>query len=117
MAFTPDQTAPDNRSSALAPLARLPAAGCEHDFAGPNNQIADKLRQAADILAAQGADMFRVAAYRRASDSVRALDTDLGTIAEKGGRGALEEIPASASRSPARSPRCWPPAGGPSSIT
>ena len=37
--------------------------------------------------------MFRIAAYRRAADSVRALDTDLGTIAEKGGRAALEAIP------------------------
>jgi DNA polymerase/3'-5' exonuclease PolX len=34
-------------------------------------QIADKLGQAADILAAQGADPFRIAAYRRAADSIR----------------------------------------------
>jgi hypothetical protein len=86
MAFTPDQTAPDSGSSALGPLTRPPATRREHDFAEPNDQIADKLRQAADILAAQGADVFRVAAYRRASDSVRASDNDLGTIAEKGGR-------------------------------
>jgi hypothetical protein len=59
----------------------------------PNNQIADKLRQAADILAAQGADAFRIAAYRRAADSLRALDNDLGIMAEKGGRAALEAIP------------------------
>jgi ribosomal protein S13 len=93
MAFTPDQTAPGNGSNALGSRSRLIAAGCQHDFAGPNTQIADKIRQAADILAAQGADVFRVAAYRRASDSVRALDTDLGTIAERDGRAALEAIP------------------------
>jgi hypothetical protein len=65
----------------------------EHDFAGPNSQIADKLRQAADILTAQGADPFRVTAYRRAAESIRGLKTDLTTITEKGGRKALEEIP------------------------
>jgi hypothetical protein len=65
----------------------------KYDFIGPNNQIADKLRQASDILAAQGADPFRIAAYRRAAESIRGLETDLGTIAEKGGRKAIEAIP------------------------
>ena len=58
-----------------------------------NAQIADKLRQAADILAAQGADPFRVAAYRRAADSVLALTRDLGILVARGGRKALEAIP------------------------
>jgi len=90
MAFTPDQTAPDNGSSALGPQSRSIPVEREHHFAGPNNQIADKLRQASDILAVQEADPFRIAAYRRATDSVRALNDDLGTVAEKGGRKALE---------------------------
>jgi len=93
MAFTPDQTVPDSGSSELRPQSRSIRIGREHDFAGPNDQIADKLRQAADILAAQGADPFRIAAYRRAAESVLALNTDLGAIAEGGGRGALEAIP------------------------
>ena len=58
-----------------------------------NAQIADKLRQAADILAAQGADPFRVAAYRRAADSVLALTRDLAIVVARGGRKALEAIP------------------------
>jgi hypothetical protein len=93
MAFTPDQTAPDSGSTALGPQFRSIPAGREPVFAGPNAQIADKLLQASDILAAQGADPFRIAAYRRAADSVRALNTDLVTIAEKGGRKAIEAIP------------------------
>jgi hypothetical protein len=58
-----------------------------------NAQVADKLRQAADILAAQGADPFRVAAYRKAADSVLALTRDLGIVVARGGRKALEAIP------------------------
>jgi len=93
MAFPPDQAAPDSKSSALAPQTRSITAGRALDFAGPNAQIADKLRQVADILATQGADSFRIAAYRKAAESVFALDTDLGAIAERGGRKALEAIP------------------------
>jgi DNA polymerase (family X) len=59
----------------------------------PNVQIADKLCQAADILAVQGAAPFRIAAYRRAADTVCALNIDLATIAAKGGRDALEAVP------------------------
>jgi DNA polymerase (family X) len=57
------------------------------------SQIAEKLRQAADILAAQGADPFRIAAYRRAADSILQLKTGLTSTVEQGGREALEEIP------------------------
>ena len=86
MIFASDQPASESGAS-------TPGAGHEHNFAGANAQIADKLCQAGDILAAQGADPFRVAPYRRAVDSVRALDDDLRTIAECGGRKALERIP------------------------
>jgi hypothetical protein len=58
-----------------------------------NAQVADKLRQAGDILAMQGAAPFRVAAYRRAVDSILALTRDLGIIVARGGRKALEAIP------------------------
>jgi DNA polymerase/3'-5' exonuclease PolX len=76
----------------LGPNPTRSAPG-EVRFSEPNNQISDKLRQAADVLTAQGADTFRIAAYGRAAESVRALDDDLGTIAERGGRAALEAIP------------------------
>ena len=58
-----------------------------------NEQVAERLRLAADILAAQGADPFRIAAYRRAAASVLELDRDLGIILDEGGRVALETIP------------------------
>jgi hypothetical protein len=61
--------------------------------ASTNLAIADKLRQAAVLLAAQGADAFRVAAYRRGADSILDLDLDLGVIAEGGGRKSLEAVP------------------------
>jgi Holliday junction resolvasome RuvABC DNA-binding subunit len=58
-----------------------------------NAPIAGKLRQAADILAAQQADPFRVAAYRRAADAILACPHDLADLLAKGGRDALETIP------------------------
>lgn len=58
-----------------------------------NAAIAGKLRQAADILAAQGSDRFRVAAYRRAADAILAGAVDLAAIFERGGRKALEAVP------------------------
>lgn len=73
----------------------LPMAPASHD--APINQanarVAARLRQAADILATQSADPFRVAAYRRAARSVLALADDLALVAERGGRIALEAIP------------------------
>ena len=59
----------------------LPAQ--EFERAAPvrtNAPIADKLRQAADILTAQEADPFRVAAYRRAADALLACPDDLAVI-------------------------------------
>src|SRR5208283_4925315 len=49
MAFTPDQTAPDSGSSTLGLQSHSITPGHEYDLAGPNNRIADKLRQAANI--------------------------------------------------------------------
>jgi hypothetical protein len=90
--------APDQPALLIAPTAPGPerfsaAAAQEHDFHARNVQIADKLYQAADILSAQGAGPFRIAAYRRAAASVCTLDADLRTIAAKGGRDALEAVP------------------------
>ncbi len=58
-----------------------------------NSWISGRLRQAANLLAAQGANPFRVSAYRRAADAIENLGTDLRGIAEAGGHAALEAIP------------------------
>ena len=93
MALLPDQPVMISGSTAFDPGARSATARREHEPSRQNAQIADKLRQVADILAAQKADPFRIAAYRRAAESIRVLNDDLGAIAEKGGRDALEAIP------------------------
>jgi DNA polymerase/3'-5' exonuclease PolX len=41
----------------------------------------------------QGASPFRIAAYRKAGESIRRLDTNLEAIVERGGRSAIEAIP------------------------
>jgi len=69
------------------------AAGAVAGVSRTNALIAVKLRQAADILAAQAADPFRVRAYRNAAQSVLALPDDLGLVAERGGRKAIEAVP------------------------
>lgn len=69
------------------------AAATEGSQARTNAVIAGKLRQAADILAAQAADPFRVRAYRNAAQSLAALSDDIGVVAERGGRKAIEAIP------------------------
>jgi hypothetical protein len=58
-----------------------------------NRPIADRLREAADLLQQQGANPFRVTAYRRAADSIASLDTDLNDLLAESGPDALLEIP------------------------
>jgi putative hydrolase len=58
-----------------------------------NNQIAAKLRQAAELLAVTGARPFRVAAYRRAADTVQQLHLDVAQIEAAGGKQALDALP------------------------
>ena len=58
-----------------------------------NQQIAIKLAQAADLLEQQGANPFRVTAYRRASDTVGRLDQDIGEITATRGNAGLIELP------------------------
>jgi hypothetical protein len=56
-------------------------------------QIAAALRQAAEILNAQGANPFRVSAYRKAADTVERLEGGLRAIHEKKGAAGLDELP------------------------
>lgn len=58
-----------------------------------NQQIAMKLEQAADLLEQQGANPFRVTAYRRASETVARLEEDVGELLESGGEAALVALP------------------------
>ncbi len=61
-----------------------------HENAG----IAAKLREAATLLQAQGANPFRVAAYRKAADTVQGWATPVREIFEVSGREGLDALPA-----------------------
>lgn len=58
-----------------------------------NIRVADRLRQAAEILESQGANPFRVGAYRRAGDTISALDRDVGDILKAEGIDGLIALP------------------------
>ena len=58
-----------------------------------NQQVAAKLREAADVLEQQAANPFRVGAYRRAADTISDLDEDLYALVAKSGADALIELP------------------------
>lgn len=54
-----------------------------------NQQLATIFRSMADLLAAQQANPYRVRAYRRAADSLLALEEDVAAVSQ---RGALEDL-------------------------
>lgn len=56
-------------------------------------QIADRLEEAAELLDAQGANAFRVRAYRLASETVRGLGEDPANILEREGLEGLVRLP------------------------
>ena len=56
-------------------------------------QVAALLRQAAELLQAQGANPFRVGAYRKAADAVLAYRGDLRELFERKGLAGLDELP------------------------
>ena len=57
-----------------------------------NAAIASALREASTLLAAQGANPFRVIAYRKAADSVAAADSPLCELFEREGRMGLARM-------------------------
>lgn len=59
-----------------------------------NHVIADRLREAAELLEQQGANPFRVSAYRRGADTLASLAEDASTLLECQGRAGLEALPA-----------------------
>ena len=58
-----------------------------------NQQITLKLAQVADLLEQQGANPFRVSAYRRASESVSRLGGDIQALLESEGEAGLVKLP------------------------
>ena len=65
-----------------------------NDIAGSiNARCADRLREAADLLEAQGANPFRVSAYRKAATTVLELPEDLAARVDRDGLPGLEALP------------------------
>jgi DNA polymerase (family 10) len=58
-----------------------------------NEEIADLLERIAALLEAQGANAYRVRAYRGAARTARGCSEPLWSIDEAGGPGALDELP------------------------
>jgi putative hydrolase len=58
-----------------------------------NEQVAERLRQAAELLAEQRANPFRVRAYRRAADTIAVFPEELGDFVAKHGIEGLEALP------------------------
>ncbi len=59
----------------------------------PNAFVADKLREGADLLEQQAADRFRIAAYRRAADTVERCARGLDEILREQGLEGLTALP------------------------
>ncbi|MDX1431191.1 MAG: helix-hairpin-helix domain-containing protein [Gammaproteobacteria bacterium] len=58
-----------------------------------NRDVAARLEEAADLLSLQGANPFRVGAFRQAADTVRGLGRDIRELAEAEGPAGLEALP------------------------
>jgi putative hydrolase len=58
-----------------------------------NQRIADKLRELADLLEQQGANPFRVGAYRRAAETAAAHEEDLTRVLARDGLEGLIALP------------------------
>jgi DNA uptake protein ComE-like DNA-binding protein len=70
------------------------SAGAESKPGSPENrQIAERLREAAELLRAQGANPFRVGAYRKAADTVAQLSGSLRAILDSEGVKGLDALP------------------------
>jgi len=58
-----------------------------------NRYIAQKLNEVAELLQQQGANSFRVQAYRQAASYIMRMDTPLRDISADDGRAGLEDLP------------------------
>ena len=68
---------------------RVPQPSSDPALILSNLQIADRFSRFADLLDQQGADRFRIRAYRAATDEIVALDVPLEDIHARGGIAAL----------------------------
>jgi len=59
----------------------------------PNVQVARRLNEVADLLRDQGANSFRVQAYRRGAETVARLERPVNEILEADGLDALRQLP------------------------
>jgi len=59
----------------------------------PNEQIAERLDEVARLLNEQGANLYRVAAWRRAAMNLRRLPTSVSQIYEREGTEGLRKLP------------------------
>jgi putative hydrolase len=58
-----------------------------------NARCADRLREAADLLQAQGANPFRISAYRKAAGTLLEWPEDLQSVIDREGLPGLEALP------------------------
>ena len=70
-----------------APIKRIASRFAVNEF------VAARLRESADLLAAQQDNPFRVLAYRRAAESIASLDHSVEELLREGGVEALDRIP------------------------
>ena len=63
------------------------------DALAENQDIAQRLREMADLLQAQGANPFRAGAYRKGADTLAELDGGVREIFDAGGPAGLEALP------------------------
>lgn len=77
--------------------ANGPGAAKDRRTAGeqrpPNDEVAAALEEVADLLEAQGANPFRVRAYRGAADTVRALKAPVNDVLQAEGIAGLTDLP------------------------
>ena len=58
-----------------------------------NHEIAEQLRRMADVLVQQGDRGFRPAAYRRAAETLDAIQTPISEVLKKEGMDGLVGLP------------------------
>jgi hypothetical protein len=80
-------------SSQLKRIVEIGQGQAQASEVETNHRLADRLHEAGDLLQQQGANPYRVAAYRRAADNVKAWPEDLGRAFERAGLDGLEAIP------------------------
>ena len=83
----------------MARVEKTAAAGaaltqCEPPAASHVLDFADRLREAADLLQAQGANPYRVAAYRKAADTIgRVPAAEIAGLVDREGVDGLDRLP------------------------